>query len=405
MKLVVAQEHRFVRVGDHTYSTVFTYERTWKRYLQVFDEVYVFARVEHHDTVPDGRQRADAPNVHFLDVPCFIGPWQFLKMRKQVEAKARQAADIGDAFVLRVPGTVGSALYKQLKRLGLPHGVEVVGDPWDSFAPGASRSIVRPYVRHQYTKALKEQCASAVAASYVTKSGLQKRYPPGGWSTNYSSVMLTDDAYVSADQLAAKQQALLRPRTQEDPWTCINVGTMSQMYKRQDLAIEMIARLRNEGIPIELTLVGDGQYQPQLEQQAKELGVENAIHFAGRVDPGGPVRDLYDRSDFFILTSRQEGLPRVNMESMARGLPVISTDVGGIAELVDASELIAPDDLDAAVSAVRDLVTDPPRMAQLAEVNLSKAKDYHHDILNQRAKDFCEQLLAHSRTTADPTAS
>ena len=261
---------------------------------------------------------------------------------RRIRQITHDAAKLGDAFILRLPGTIGTGLWNRVIKTNKPYGVEVVGDPWDVFRPKANHSLLRPYLRHHFTNVLKKQCVNATAAAYVTREYLQNRYPPGGWSTNYSSVMLQDEAYITDEQLTAKQAHLLTPRTENTPWMIINVGSMHQVYKRQDLLIELVARLRANGIPVSATLVGEGRYRPMYEAKAEELGASNWVHFTGGVNPGQDVRNRLDQADLFVLSSETEGLARVLMESGARGMPIISTDVGGCGEVVDPTEIIPP---------------------------------------------------------------
>lgn len=394
--VVVAMEHRFVRVGGRIYTTMYTHDKTWKRYLQVFEKVVVLARVEEKETLAASFVSAEGPGVEFLAVPGFIGPLEFLKRRAAVARTVAHATNIGDAFVLRVPGTVGTMLWRRLRKLRRPYGVEVVGDPLDALAPGAVRSPFRPVARHMFAKFLKEQCAGASVAAYVTARKLQERYPPGGWSTNYSSVRIVESDLADESLLKKRRIELFVPRTNDNPWRLINIGTMAQMYKRQDLLLQAVARLRAQGLPIALTLVGDGQFRSSLEEEARRLGIEKFVTFTGLVPAGAPLHAQLDRADLFVLSSRQEGLARVVLEAMARGLPVISTQVGGMDEVVDLPQLVPPDDVDALVRAISDLLRQPEKMARLVDVNRRKMDEYQENVLLCRVREFCSRLRAAS---------
>lgn len=85
----------------------------------------------------------------------------------------------------------------------------------------------------------------------------------------------------------------------------------------------------------ELMIVGDGHRQPGLERLADELGIQASVHFAGRrLD----VPEILARSDAFLMSSRFEGFPISVLEAGFRSLPVVATDVGGIAEVIVAKE-------------------------------------------------------------------
>ena len=83
-----------------------------------------------------------------------------------------------------------------------------------------------------------------------------------------------------------------------------------------------------EGLDLELTVVGDGRYQAELEARAAQLGLGQRVRFLGRLPAGEAVRAEMKRADVFILPSRQEGLPRAMVEAMALGLPCLGSTVG-----------------------------------------------------------------------------
>jgi hypothetical protein len=64
-----------------------------------------------------------------------------------------------DAFVLRVPGTIGQLAWKNLRQNGKPYGLEVVADPWDILSPGSARSVVRPLARRTPTLEIRKNSA------------------------------------------------------------------------------------------------------------------------------------------------------------------------------------------------------------------------------------------------------
>jgi phosphatidylinositol alpha-1,6-mannosyltransferase len=180
MHVTVALENRFRKSANgNVYSTTVCDYKFWQRYLEVFNSVSVFARVLNKAETELALNVSNGPNVSFIELPTFIGPWQFLTEYKRIRAFAKNAVKGGEAFILRIPGTIGTVLWQELMRKDLPYGVEVVGDPWDSLGPGSVRSIVRPFLRIKARMDMAKQCRFASAASYVTKYSLQRRYEPG----------------------------------------------------------------------------------------------------------------------------------------------------------------------------------------------------------------------------------
>jgi glycosyltransferase involved in cell wall biosynthesis len=93
-----------------------------------------------------------------------------------------------------------------------------------------------------------------------------------------------------------------------------------------------------------LVLVGQGDLQERLEEQAKNLGLARQVHFLGlRTD----VPDVLGAMDVFVLSSDYEGNPLSVMEAMASGLPIVSTAVGGVPDLLESGKegiLVQPRD-------------------------------------------------------------
>ena len=97
--------------------------------------------------------------------------------------------------------------------------------------------------------------------------------------------------------------------------------------------LEAVARLVDEGIDIEIVLVGDGPMREQIETSIRDGGLEQVVRLAGWMDGPG-VRESIVRSRGLVLPSFGEGLPVVIMEAFAMARPVICTRIAGIRELV-----------------------------------------------------------------------
>ncbi len=110
-------------------------------------------------------------------------------------------------------------------------------------------------------------------------------------------------------------------------------------------------------------LIGDGELRPQLEQQAHDLGIAEAVTFLG---PRHDVEALYPLFDLFVSSSLWEGLPTVILEAMAAGCPIVATAVAGTRELVADGHtgLLAPPDNSAQLAAAIVHMAQEPLLAQ-----------------------------------------
>ncbi len=382
MNVIVPLEHRFARTPDGAVWTQTMFAHSyWVNYLEVFDQVHVVARVCEVPNVSLDWKRADGEGVSFAAVPYYIGPWQYLRRVRQVQRAARKAVGASDAVILRVASQIATCIEPLLHWTGHPYGVEVVGDPYEVFAPGSVRHPLRPFFRWLGPRQLRRQCAGACAAAYVTEHALQRRYPAASsaFSTHYSDVELPDLAFISVPRSLRQGKRM---------FTLIIVGTLAQLYKAPDVLIDAVATCVRQELDLKLILVGDGKHRAELEARAAKLGLGKHICFLGKLTAGDAVRAQLDQADLFVLPSFQEGLPRAMIEAMARGLPCIGSTVGGIPELLPPEDMVPPGDMTALASKIREVVTDPERMALMSARNLEKAKDYREEAMREQRNTF-----------------
>ncbi len=395
MRVMVTFGHRFFRTPNgHIYTRGTVDYSFLSRYLAVFDEVVVLSRVEDVDKIPPDKNRTDGPNVSIFPLPYYFGPVEFLKRYFQVRAAVKRAVDAADAFILRVSGHEGTMLWKHLMKKGIPYGVEVVADPWDLLAPGSVKTKLRPFLRRKMTRDLVRQCRHASTAAYVTEHSLQERYPPGGWSTHYSTIDLSAQAILDESVVEKRSKRVADKLASGEPLRLCFVGGISQLYKAPDILISSVAECINKkGLNLELVMVGGGELKGQLEKQAEDLGIDKKVRFLGDVLPGQAVYDQLDEADLFVLPSRQEGLPRAVIEAMARGMPCISSTVGGIWELLDENCLVPPSDVKALAEKIEEVVGNKEQLREMSRRNLEKPQEYCINNLNKRRKE-CYQKLA-----------
>ena len=98
--------------------------------------------------------------------------------------------------------------------------------------------------------------------------------------------------------------------------------------------LEAVSMLNRGAEEYRLTVAGDGPLRTQLENTSKRMGLSNSVTFLGWVEGTDQMRALYANSDVFVLPSANEGISTALTEAMAAGLPVVSTSVGGLADIV-----------------------------------------------------------------------
>lgn len=162
----------------------------------------------------------------------------------------------------------------------------------------------------------------------------------------------------------------------------VSVGRFAEQ-KGQIILIRACKILAEKGVAFGLTMVGDGEMRPQIEQEIAHSGLEQSIKLVGSKS-GAEVRDIISQSKALVLPSFAEGLPVVIMEAMALARPIISTYVAGIPELVrDESEgflVYASDETALAGAMERLLKLDDSALKQMGERARTRVRERHNAV-------------------------
>lgn len=140
--------------------------------------------------------------------------------------------------------------------------------------------------------------------------------------------------------------------------------------------LEATSRLAAAGSPVKLWLGGDGSIDT-CRKHASDLGIADRVEFLGWVSGEHKAR-LLGTAGVYCLPSFNEGLPISLLEAMAIGMPVVTTPVGGIPEVVsDGVEgyLVAPGDAEALAAKLAELIGDPDRAKQMGSLGRRKVLD------------------------------
>ncbi|HTS10146.1 MAG TPA: glycosyltransferase [Candidatus Eisenbacteria bacterium] len=402
MRLLLVYDHHFLRAADGAvyagHPMAIPGYVAWQPYLRVFEEITVLGRMGRLERgeVPRGAP-ADGPGVAFHGVPDYLGPWQYVRRYPTVALAVRRAVSEGDAYILKAPGVLGQMARRHIVNRARPYALEVIADPWDLLAPGATPSVMRPMIRRRWTRALHSMCREAAAISYVTCEALQRRYPPGPqtWSTFVSDVDLRSVELAGADLLDERIRRWDSGFSNGTPVRRLRigfVGALGSLYKGPDVLLGAVADGLKAGLDVELLYVGDGKCRSDLQEMSRRLGVENRVSFLGALLPGRAIQDFLDGLDLFVLPSRQEGLPRAMVEAMARGCPCIGSTVGGIPELLSAEDMVRPQDREGLVAKMREVLLKPERLEAMARRNLTTASEYRPETLDQRRMEFYRKV-------------
>jgi glycosyltransferase involved in cell wall biosynthesis len=372
----------------------------WSRYLEVFDEVVVLARVSRNHGSNGEQQRADGPGVRFRALPDYTGPWQYLRSLHTARLTTREAIAENNFYLLRAPGFVSQMAWREILALKKPYAVEVLGDPWDSLSPGSWPNILRPPFRFVATHQLRRICAGGMAVNYVTFGTLQRRYPPpkDAYAVGFSDVILERRGTVAS--FVEERRLRLRERPWIDakkniPFRVGFIGSFALLYKGPDVLLRAASMCRRH-INLHLQMIGDGRYLAKMKILAAKLGIEEHVQFTGQVPSGTSILNFLDSIDLFVMPSRQEGLPRALVEAMSRGCPCIGSAVGGIPELLDPSDLVPANSPEKLANLILEVASDSNRLLVMSARNLAKAAQFNPETLNCSRRAFLEEVKRRS---------
>lgn len=145
------------------------------------------------------------------------------------------------------------------------------------------------------------------------------------------------------------------------PHRLIFVGNLEPTeHKGFPTLLEALSLLRERRADWTLDVVGDGPSRPHHEKSVAASALAGAIAFHGS-RPKPEIAEMMRNSDLFVMPSRFENQPCVIIEALASGLPVVSTTVGGIPEMVSSADgvLVPPEDAKALAEALDQVLSNP----------------------------------------------
>jgi len=162
--------------------------------------------------------------------------------------------------------------------------------------------------------------------------------------------------------------------------------------KAPERFVELAARVSHRVPEAHFLLVGDGELRAALERRRRESGLEDRLHLPGwRRD----IPAILDAATVVTLTSRFEGLPRVLVEALATGVPVVAMDVDGVAEVVRDGEngfLVGEGDVEALASRVAEVLRDRGLRERLAGATGRGLAEFERGTMVRQQEELYREL-------------
>lgn len=150
------------------------------------------------------------------------------------------------------------------------------------------------------------------------------------------------------------------------------IGSIGNFYKNKgfDMLIEAAASISR---PVKFAIIGDGELKSELAAKIKEKGLEDKFLLLGKIENASRFLKAFD---IYACSSIKEGFPYTILEAMSAGLPIASTDVGGISEVIKESNgILCQVDATSISDALQRLMDDPQLRSDMSGKNVADASE------------------------------
>ncbi len=384
----IVLEFRFYRdeTGQIYTDASFDYP-FWQRYLMVFASVNIIARAKDvsNSEASDKWKKVTGDNVTFSPIPYYHGVGDLLKKTPKVIREIRRiSASNNYPYIFRMPSIIGALFFMADKSIGnKAFGVEMVGDPEEVF--GSLSPLYRP-VGKAFVRNTRSIISRARAVAYVERTILPTKYPATHPQNvfYFSSINLPDNSFASSPRHFNGREEL----------NIISIGALDQMYKGPDIMLDAILECKKNGLIVNLTWIGGGVYLEKMKELAQSMNLQDQVNFTGMITDRTKIEEALDKADMFVLASRTEGLPRAMIEAMARGLPCIGSDVGGIPQLLNKDYLFTKEDAHGLANLLQSKSADNNELVAMSTANIETAKLYANSKLDKERIGFYKAVLS-----------
>lgn len=187
------------------------------------------------------------------------------------------------------------------------------------------------------------------------------------WAAKFPFLERVSVLPLIADDCGARYSSSSATRASRQAETIFGFAGRIERGKGPLLLLDAVAELNRAGCASLVRLAGVGEQLPEAKARARALGLDGACQFVGCYTEQAGRTAFLRTLDVFVLPSFAEGTPNSVIEAMAHGLPVIASDVGGVADLLtpDSGLLFPAGDTAALAEAMRRLACDPALRARM----------------------------------------
>lgn len=380
-------DNKFQTNSNEVYAIARMTDDVFKRYVESYDSITVISRMEYVKNI-DSFSRVTLENINFKPIKGLAFSRAFSLYLPYNIGLAIKEIKKADFIVVRLPSFLGIFVLFLNLAFKKKYFLEVAGDAKEALLTSKLMPNIgfKTFI-HLFFKLNQYFIKHADGVIYVTQSVLQQKYPTKGFTSYASNV----DLDIADRSISLKNYELNNNKIKVGL-----IGEYNNHYKGISEAINAVKILADQNYDISLHVIGSGSLLQHYKNLAKDLRVDNLVHFGGRLKGNEEIITWLESLDLYIQPSYTEGLPRALIEAMSVGLPAVATDVGGIPELISKKNLVPAHDYRALAEKMKKFIHSKELRFENGKLNYQKSKDYDQETLNKRRSEFwdrCRELV------------
>ena len=347
------------------------YLRFVKNIAELFGHVELCVPVSH-EPVPKGYFPMDLERVSVSPLPMYQKRWEqvaLLKAPLLVPGLARSISRCDLTWIF-LPNYLSVVAWATCLVLGKPFVLGIVGDWGEVYRlifANRGLPLLGRFIGGLHTLLLAAMIRTS-KFTFTVGSRLAKVLGRGNPRVSYYINSRFQDTDI-ADCVSANTGPERR---------LLAVGRLDR-YKGVIELLKAARILIDEGIRIRVRLAGEGPQREALEEAAREMGIQDNVDFLGWVPLFPDLQQEYRSTDVFVLPSYTEGFPKVVLEAMCNGVPVVATRVGSLADIVRDGRnglLVEPRNPVGLAGAIRRLLAEEKLRQEIGSGGLATARKF-----------------------------
>ena len=392
MELLYISSFMFEKENDEFFGLPSCSNSFFEKYLDVFEKIKVLGENFKKYLDLSSLVKIDDKKIRIKILPANTHPKDF-KNDKKIKKMLFEEIYKADAILIKPSSRKGIMAIKIAKQLKKPYMIELTGDIHNALKrnPNFLKKLYAPILYWNIKRHIKK-CKFGL---YVSKYYLQSQFPINGLMCGCSDVELKD----FREEIINKR--IQRITTKDFKNDCVDLGLIGfyqGKMKGVDCAIRALSHLPQN---YNLTILGNGTEENRQKwyRYAEKRGVKNRLKFEMPLKSSKEVCNWLDKIDFFVFPTKSEGLPRVIVEAMSRGLVCFASNICTLPELLDNNCLFKLND-DLELSRLIKFYSKN-RLYQIEQSkrNFETSKQYQYDLLKNKRNEFLKKFKEYCENT------